>query len=270
MKIVSVSVAIAALIATASVRAEEKPVQPVQKSDWQTELAEATANLYVDVTSGIANPDDGGKELLSTSIGAHSGHALTKFNNNAVLGLQLGGAVGLTETDSDAHRAIYSSEIGLFVRGIPCKYNQTAAAAVLFTYDRNQHGSDILALRPLLGVTLDEKNSIGGKGVAHINQNNGDRATDSGAGFWVHKWNDRFSSEATLGYKGGDVKGVYAGPALAYSIDKNWDLAFRGERDNHGNYVAVFQVVYGFGGKGVHSTLDNISGTEATPFPVGR
>jgi hypothetical protein len=257
---VLIAIAVIALVGTMAVRAGGVEDVP----------AVISSNLYINASSGITKADDK-NEALNASVGIQDGFAVYKFDNNAILGGQLGGSAGMSETDSGANKGVYNGNAGLFLRGLPCKNNQTAAVAALFTYDRNTRGSDLWAFRPIAGLSINDKNSFGGKGVLHLNTNsNGDEATDSGAGFWVHKWNDRFSTETTVGYKGGDVKGVYAGPALAYSIDKNWDLAVKAERDSHGDYLAVFQVVYGFGGKGIHSTLDNVSGNEATPFPVGR
>jgi hypothetical protein len=233
----------------------------------QVQVEKLTSNMYLDVGGNVVRPN-GQSANLGAAIGLNDGFTLAKFDNNAILGLQVGGSVGMVDTDP-GNQSVYSSVVGIFTRGIPVEGKQLAAAGLL-TYDHNERGANLFAFRPIIGLAIDKKNSIGGKAVVSLNEDAGEEAVDSGAGFWVRRWNTRVSSELTVGYKGGEIDEPYAGSTWAYSIDKNWDLAASYERDGNSDYAAFLKIVYGFGGKGIHSTINNIAGTDATPFPVSR
>ena len=226
-----------------------------------------TKNLYIDAGAGVAKVD-GKSSALNAAIGVNNGFQFTKFNNGAILGLQAGGSIGTEENSANDLETVYQSSVGVFLRGIPIEYDRQLAGAVLFVYDHNVDGANLLSLRPLAGVALDKKNSLGSKGSIHLNRDNHDEATDSAAGFYTRKWNSKWTSELEAGYRWSDVNAAYVGSTWAYSINKTWDLVASVERDANSDYAAFFKIVYGFGGKGIHSSIDNVAGTEATPFPT--
>jgi len=223
-------------------------------------------NLYVNVGFGSQKLESNGNDgQLFQTVGYNMGLQLKQLDNGVVIGLQNGVNATVTERDND-QKGVFNTTSGLFFRNLKLGCNQVAGAT-LFDFEHTFDGANLWSFRPILGLTVSDKDAIGATASFHINTDNGEQSTPYAAGFWNRTWNDKIASEAKVGYQFGAIKETFGSAQVAYGFNKNVNLVALGEVNGNGDYTAGLAVVYGFGGTGQHSTLANIRGVDATPFP---
>src|SRR5688572_8037157 len=114
-------------------------------------------NLFLDAGGGFEDYPFADDAQGFGQVGFNWGAPLTKPSGGAVLGLQIGADVKVSEE----HPA-WNATGGLFSRDLPSFGSDQAAGALLVDYQHTFAGNDLIALRPIVGSTVGDLGSLGG------------------------------------------------------------------------------------------------------------
>jgi hypothetical protein len=262
------AVAAGMMVAWSFVHAEE-PVAVMAPAQNDVTI---TDNLFFDAQGGFEKPT-GESSTLNGSIGLNWGIPLNRATDGAAYGFQVGGDIKFRDDGPE-----YDATTGFFIRNLKWRNGQQAELALLLDYRFTSFENHLLALRPVIGTTLTERDGIGLTGVAGISTDahrEGNfvyrqEAIDRIEAFWNRAWTDTISTELSVGYQMSHVDEGLFGAQVVYGLDENWDMAIGGEINTEGNYAVGITATFHFGGTGRHATLHNIGGSGAglyTPFP---
>ncbi len=222
-------------------------------------------NLFIEAGAGAMMPADEDSTALAYGAVNYGFPIVDEWN----LGVEAGGKLTLRDNDPD-----WLASLGIFQRQF-LGYN--AAWSVQAVYQNTWDHADLMSLKPVAGMALDDMNYLALTGVIGLNEEHVERGIepvtqqplDQAMLLWGATWTDAIRTEVGAGYAFGEVDAMTLGVHAGYQLTSMVSVNLTGQADFEGNYYAALALGFDLGETSANATFNNVTGTGYTPFPLG-